>query len=133
MPLRFVGGWAVTALFVGVSVTRGHGFDYGVASGDVTSNTAVVWTKAAEQGSITLEVADEVNFAHIVFSHSREARDENDLTVKAQVKNLAPATTYYYRFVLEDGDASPVGKFATAPADETIAPFRFVYTGDSNA
>src|SRR5262245_45231520 len=133
MPLRFVGGWAVAVLSLGLSVSQGHEFEYGVASGDVTSNSAVIWTKVAEPGSITLEISDDVKFAHIILSPSLEARDENDLTVKAQVRNLEPATTYYYRFVLEDGDASSIGKFSTAPADDAPASFRFIYTGDSNA
>ena len=108
-------------------------FTHGVASGDVTPSTAVLWTRVDQEGSVQVQVATDESFSDVVAKEKQQATAEHDFTVKLVVGGLEPATRYYYRFLPPSGDASPVGTFETAPPPETAADVTFVYDGDSDA
>src|SRR5262245_438520 len=124
--------WAMLGLgFMGVTAS-GQSFPQGVASGDVTDTTAICWTRAAQAGSVRIDVATDDQCQQIAQFHTLEASESTDLTLHFDATGLAPGTRYFFRFVqLESGEVSPIGTFKTAP--EGPATFRFVYTGDSNA
>ncbi|GMU32869.1 MAG: alkaline phosphatase D family protein [Planctomycetia bacterium] len=109
-------------------------FAQGVASGDVTDTTAMIWTRATPPGEVRLEIASDQAFSIILQSVSVTGSPDSDGTVKVDVDGLTPATLYFYRFVdLATAAVSPLGSFRTVPAADAARPFRFVYTGDSNA
>ncbi|MBI3805795.1 MAG: alkaline phosphatase D family protein [Nitrospirae bacterium] len=107
-------------------------FPDGVASAEVTSREAIVWTRLAEPGLVTAEVSTDPTFSHGIQRKFGQARVEDDLTVQLQVNRLTPQTTYYYRFGTPAGAVSEVGVFKTAPRQTVSAPVRFVFTGDSD-
>lgn len=91
-------------------------FYHGVASGDPTTNTVIIWTrytpKYHQNYSIDWEVSLQNDFSSIVQQGKFETNQERDYTVKVDVQNLEPGTTYYYRF--KNGkDISPVGRTQT--------------------
>ncbi|MGB2695285.1 MAG: alkaline phosphatase D family protein [Dehalococcoidia bacterium] len=106
-------------------------FTHGVASGDVTPISAVLWTRVAQSSSLTVEVSRNANFHSGVLRRSVEARAQDDFTVKAFVAPLLPNSTYYYRF--KRGSAlSETGTFRTAAWPFQAKDVRFAYSGDSD-
>jgi phosphodiesterase/alkaline phosphatase D-like protein len=106
-------------------------FTHGVASGDVTSEGAVLWTRTNRGADLTAEVSTTESFAEIAVEQEVEASGDADNTAKAEVAGLQPATQYYYRFTSGD-ETSLIGAFLTAPASDQEAAVRFVFSGDSD-
>lgn len=121
----------------------GPAFLHGVASGDPLPDGILLWTRLtpspdAVPGSgtgapvpVVWEVAEDKAFSRVVARGTAVARAEADHTVKADVRGLRPATTYWYRFSAapEPGGAeggqsllSPVGRTRTAPAAGAVVP-----------
>jgi len=104
-------------------------FQLGVAAGDPLPNGFVIWTRLApkpldEHGgmpalgvSVRWEVAEDERFAHIVRSGEALARPELAHSIHVEVGGLLPWRRYWYRFVVQGAEASPVGRARTAPAD----------------
>ena len=108
-------------------------FADGVASGDVTSAGAVLWTRVDREVELTLEVATDGGFEQVVAQEQAVAEAGADFTARIDVDGLEPGTQYYYRFVGAGDVVSPVGSFVTAPAEEAAADVVFAFSGDSEA
>jgi alkaline phosphatase D len=107
-------------------------FSYGVASGDVRPDGAVLWTRADRDVELTIEVATDEAFEQVVVEQEVEAEEGADFTAKAEVTGLDAAQDYYYRFVRGDS-VSDTGKFSTAPAQNAAAKVRFAFSGDADS
>jgi phosphodiesterase/alkaline phosphatase D-like protein len=107
-------------------------FPDGVASGNVTSTSAVLWTRVDQALPLKVEVSTSPTFAgKEAFKQTIHPSEGDGLTVKALAAPLEPATTYYFRW--RHGSAmSPVGSFVTAPSPQDAADVRFAYTADSD-
>jgi alkaline phosphatase D len=108
-------------------------FAHGVASGDVTPASAVLWTRVDAEGDVRVQVAKDEGFKDLVLEGKQRTSLDNDFVVKLGIEGLEPATRYYYRFLPPSGPSSPVGTFETAPSPDTAADVTFVYDGDSDA
>lgn len=109
-------------------VFAGDPFQLGVAAGDPLPDGFVIWTRLAprpleEHGgmpalgvSVRWEVAEDEKFARIVRSGEALARPELGHSVHVEVGGLLPWRRYFYRFVVQGAEASPVGRARTAPA-----------------
>jgi len=107
-------------------------FTHGVASGDVTPFSAVLWTRVDQTASLTAEVSTDAAFPKkATLKRSVEATAENDFTAKALIAPLKPDETYYYRWRRGEAE-SQVGTFRTAPLPFLAADARFAYSGDSD-
>jgi len=122
----------VLALSARSAAAKEKTFSLGVAAGEVTSNSAILWAHADQKGEARLEVATDPTFHHYIHVGNVKSRDTSDFTVQEPVGGLSPATTYYYRFVM-GSDASDVGQFRTAPAASADSTIRFAYSGDADA
>lgn len=131
--------------FVGRSEARPQvAFPQGVASGDVTPFSAVLWTRVERRSgtrddddgdvrhvNVKVEVALDPGFHRPHFKREMKARVDRDFTVRVVAAPLLPNHLYYYRW--RRGSAvSPVGTFRTAPAPDVSASVRFTWTGDSD-
>lgn len=108
-------------------------FRHGVASGDPLPDGVLLWTRVTpEPGAVPgsgrgpdttvdWEVATDKDFGSVVARGTATTTAAADHTVKADVRGLAPATAYYYRFTAV-GARSPVGRTRTAPAHDAKAP-----------
>jgi alkaline phosphatase D len=112
------------------------GFDYGVAAGEITPTSAVLWTRAPKAGLVDVHIsADAKRFPAFVLQ--AQAHEANDLTVRVSTRalrrvRLRPATHYFYKF--SQGSAeSQVGSFLTAPYSGDDAGVRFAFSGDADA
>ncbi|MFI6724519.1 alkaline phosphatase D family protein [Streptomyces sp. R-74717] len=131
---------AVAAPVLGTATTAraadGPAFLHGVASGDPLPDGILLWTRVtpspdAVPGSgrgadtaVRWEVAGDKEFARVVARGTTVAKAASDHTVKADVRGLSPATTYWFRFSAGDGTGtfSPAGRTRTAPAAGAATP-----------
>ena len=102
-------------------------FDQGLASGDVTEDSAVLWTRTNGLAIMRLEVSTTINFPFpLAYAETIFALPLNDFTVKVTATGLAPDTQYFYRW--RHGNAnSQTGKFRTAPVPNAAASARFAF------
>lgn len=105
----------------------------GVASGDPTSDSVILWTRRPPFGAgasprLTMEIAEDEQFTRVVATSTVTPKAENDWTVRVLAARLKPATTYWYRFTDAEGLGSRIGRTRTAPAenDERTVSFTFV-------
>ena len=130
---------AAAALALAAAFVRGsepqsagvRGFSYGVAAGEITPSSAVVWTRAGRSGPVTLELSRDVRFRRHVVRTRLRARAENDNTVQTRARGLRPATNYVYRF-RQGAVRSALGRFRTAPRPTAGAVVEFAVTGDAD-
>ena len=109
-------------------------FSFGVAAGEVTSDSAKLWARSDQSGLVVVKVATDPALHHIAALRLDLATHLSDLTVQRTVYGLKPGTRYWYRFIrLGSSDASAVGTFVTAPGRNDNAPIRFAWTGDTDA
>jgi phosphodiesterase/alkaline phosphatase D-like protein len=131
--VRIVLGLVAVLALAGSATPATSPFAYGVAAGEVTSTSALLWTRAPRSGRVSLELAESVkNVVGLGPVSSRNARTTSDLTVAVAMNGLQPNTAYLYRF--RQGRAtSPLGAFRTAPAPTSAATVRFAISGDADA
>jgi alkaline phosphatase D len=130
--LKAVGAAAVAALLLPASALA-TGLNSGVTAGEITSHSAIVWGRAADQGSVKAQVATDAAFNYVVRQRILQADDSHDFTVQTKFDQLNPATTYHYRFCLQGDGCSAPGKFETAPGPSAVTPIRFAFSGDETA
>ena len=107
------------------------GFQYGVAAGDITATSAVLWTRAPKAGRVRVTVFRAAPGTGRKIGSSR-ALSANDRTTSVGVWGLAPGAVYRYVFE-QDGARSPIGTFETAPAPASTRRVRFALSGDADA
>jgi len=128
---------ATLALAVASADAASPGFRLGVAAGEITPTSAVVWTRAGAPGrvfataSATLRETPTSTDAQVVW-HSVRASVGSDLTVQARFRGLRPDKTYTYYFK-QGAVRSTSGTFRTAPARGSNASVRFAISGDADA
>lgn len=136
MPGRTSSSLALFAVFVLVASTASGvsadeippvRFPQGVASGDPTHDSVILWTRTDRDAELTLEVFRDETTVHEV---GVATHDVDDHTVQERVAGLDPATVYSYRFRSAAGDASPEGVFETAAAPDVSSLPSFVFGGD---
>src|SRR6266568_3525122 len=90
-----------------IPAARLEPFAYGVAAGDLTSDSVVLWTRTPSAASVTAELAASGTFENLMALPAVLATAATDFTVNVVATGLQPGTQYYYRFKV-DGAASPV-------------------------
>jgi len=115
------------------AAAQGNPFPLGVAAGEVTSSSAIVWTRAARPGAIRLDVRSAKNAMPIARLTLR-ATKARDLTVQRHILGLRAGTHYFYAFSVPFGESRLVsaGEFRTAPAASAPATIRFAFSGDAD-
>jgi alkaline phosphatase D len=107
----------------------------GVASGDVTSSRAILWSRSDRPARMVVEMDVDESFAHPRTLVGPETGPQRDFTAKLEVRELSAGQTYFYRVTFQDlGDprvlrAPQVGQFKTASAER--ADVRFLWSADT--
>ncbi|MGB2864043.1 MAG: alkaline phosphatase D family protein [Sedimentisphaerales bacterium] len=100
----------------------------GVASGDVTQTSAVMWAHSTALGEVMFEYSTFDDFG-IIDGHETVVVVDMNQPMKVEISRLIPATQYYYRVTDAQNEAA-VGEFRT-PWDIGIsAGLRFGASGD---
>ncbi len=109
----------------------GDPFTLGVASGDPTPESVILWTRLAPRPlapgapggmpadlvDVRWQVADDEGFSRIVAEGIATADPEQGHSLHVDAAGLEPATDYHYRFVVGDF-TSPPGRTRTLPATD---------------
>ena len=117
---------------------KAKGFEFGVAAGDVSSSSAILWAKATKSGDALAQLTAKGGFGScdIAGASKKEiaaAAKSHDNTVQKKVKDLAADTAYKYRFCMQGGAKSDTGKFTTAPSPKQAKTVSFAISGDQDA
>jgi len=116
----------------GASAARG--FQYGVAAGDVDTDSAILWARANRPGPVLIQIDTDRRLGScgadgpFVF-----ARGANNNTVQTRISGLRPGTRYFYRFCRRGNAFSDTGSFETAPRPNQARTIRFALSGDQDA
>jgi alkaline phosphatase D len=108
---------------------------HGVASGDVTTTSAVLWSRASGASRLHVEAASDPDFRRDVVDGSTEVSDATDFTGQVTLRGLEPDTRYWYRAQAvgraraEDSDTI-VGNFKTAPTPGQSRIVSFIVGAD---
>jgi alkaline phosphatase D len=108
-------------------------FYHGVASGDPTANSVIIWTRVTTSNStasVTWRVATDTAMMNIVKTGSVLTDAAKDFSVKADVTGLLSDKFYYYEFEYNN-KMSLRGRTKTAPLSAT-ANVRFAVVSCSN-
>ena len=108
----------------------------GVAAGDASTSSAVLWTRVDQQAAVPVhvQVATASDFSGTVMAFAGTSDPAKDYTVKLIASGLQPGTSYYYRFVNDNtSETSNTGTFKTVPLANTGAiPVHFGFSGDND-
>ncbi|MBX3043712.1 MAG: alkaline phosphatase D family protein [Candidatus Kapabacteria bacterium] len=109
-------------------------FYHGVASGDPTSNSVIIWTKITpdnvDDQTISWKVSTDVELKNIVKSGEVVTSFERDFTVKVDVTGLEAGKVYYYGFTNKNIN-SITGRTRTLPTNN-VDRVRFGLVTGSN-
>ncbi len=113
-------------------------FYHGVASGDPTANSVMLWTRVSPPDSISIteaielewRIATDREFENVVQSGTVSTDESSDYTVKLDVEGLDAYTYYYYDFKVWD-HYSLTGRTKTTPSGG-VDRLRFAVVSCSN-
>jgi phosphodiesterase/alkaline phosphatase D-like protein len=100
----------------------------GVASGDVTQSSAVLWARCTELGRVRFEVSSFADFTEGALIATAVEVTDPTIPVKKHFQGLESGMPYYYRVTSPNGDQL-VGRFTT-PAIAGRSGLRFGVSGD---
>ena len=89
------------SLYVDASAQQNNNTNFeithGIASGDVTDNSAIIWSRVNNQSAqMNVEYDTNVNFTNPLIK-TAQANSTTDFTAHAKLDGLKPDTQYYYR------------------------------------
>ncbi|MFA9200266.1 MAG: alkaline phosphatase [Cypionkella sp.] len=118
---------------VPLAAQSAKGFSHGVASGEPSAGSVLLWTRyvGTRPARLRFELSDSANFARVRAGGTALASPDRDWCAKGVARGLAPGTWYHYRFIAPDGSLSAVGRTRTLP-DGPLARFRMAVFSCSN-
>jgi alkaline phosphatase D len=115
----------------------GDFYPEGVASGDPTEDSVLLWTrrppvKGATADHLVVEISEDEGFKKVVASSRAPITPQGDWTCRVLVGGLKPDSIYWYRFADSEGRGSRLGRTRTAPAVQDPKPVRFAFVSCQN-
>lgn len=107
------------------------GLALGYVSGDVTSNSALVWLRSESGVEVALHYGRDPSLTDALTLEPIAVEPDNDNTAKIELTDLEPHTVYYYRASVPGKKPGPIGHFMTAPAPDSDAQVKFCFSGDT--
>ena len=106
----------------------------GIQSGDVATDSAVLWARADRPARMIVECSTVESFKSMVRTASMDAPPDRDFTAKLLLEGLPPGQDIFYRVRFADFGAglageTQVGHFRTAPTKRRAVSF--VWSGDT--
>src|SRR5262245_32682942 len=95
---------------------------HGVQSGDVSTDSGMVWARTDRPARMLIEAATTDSFENICYTSAVDAMPETDFTAKALIEGLPQGQDIIYRLRFQDLSSPKVtsepviGRFRTAPS-----------------
>jgi alkaline phosphatase D len=107
-------------------------YPQGVASGDPTFNSVILWTRRppindSTASKLTVEISSTPEFKKIISGGTANISADSDWTCRFIALDLEPNKEYWYRFIDEHGFASRAGRTITAPKENSDDTVRFTF------
>jgi phosphodiesterase/alkaline phosphatase D-like protein len=128
--LTFAAGVALA--FVPIRAQQVPVVTHGVASGDVTADSAVVWARADRESTMHARVTPVAGGPSLRWT-STPVTAETNFTAEILLSDLMPATAYRYEVWFEGPEgagSSDTGTFRTAPNVGSRTSVSFIWGGD---
>lgn len=124
----------LAALVLAPAAAAAPGFSYGVAAGEITSTSAVVWTRSNELGAVRLHLWPAPRKGMPFVQIDLKPTAARDRVVQRRVFGLRPNTRYTYMFSTpyRKSRIAAGGEFRTAPAPGDGQTIRFAISGDAD-
>ncbi|MFO1497688.1 MAG: alkaline phosphatase D family protein [Verrucomicrobiota bacterium] len=100
----------------------------GISAGDVSTNSAVLWTRTLTPGAVQFQLSTNASLDPIALALGATAVDPT-VPVKVFATNLLPRTVYYYQ-VTDASNAKLRGRFQTPAQPGANAGLAFGVSGD---
>ncbi|MGF1493311.1 MAG: esterase-like activity of phytase family protein [Microcoleaceae cyanobacterium] len=110
-----------------VDIESGNTLPNGVASGDTTQDSTVLWTRSLIPGDVTFEYSTDADFGTVDGTVTATVEDPT-IPVKVEIDDLESGTEYFYR-VTDAAGTEAEGRFATS-TEFGQAGLSFGVTGD---
>ena len=110
------------------------GFRHGVASGEPSQRSVLLWTRFvsnASESKLRAEIWEEGKPNKIISGGEVMASPARDHIAKMTVKGLKPGKSYSYCFIAPDGTKSPIGRTKTLPEGD-VSSYRMAVFSCSN-
>ncbi|MDZ8258627.1 alkaline phosphatase [Nostoc sp. ChiQUE01b] len=111
------------------------GIPYGVASGDISNDSIVIWSRSDRPTKMIVEYSTSQSFRNVQRVVGPNALKNSDFTARLYLKNLPPDQQLFYRVIFQDLDyqgtySAPIkGTFRTPP--KSGQDIFFVWGGDT--
>ena len=108
---------------------------HGVQSGDISTDSGMVWARTDRPARMLIEAATTDSFENVCYTTAVDAIPETDFTAKALIEDLPSGQDIFYRLRFQDLSSPKVtsepvmGHFRTAPYDRRS--ISFVWSGDT--
>ncbi len=118
---QIAGASAALAATPAAARSFGSGFTHGVASGEPSANSVLLWTRyvGSQETALAWQLSESQDFARVIAEGSVAASPDRDWCAKDFARGLSPDRWYFYRFVAPDGTASDIGRTRTLPEGPT--------------
>jgi alkaline phosphatase D len=126
------------SVVLGQTVGEDPAITHGVAAGDVTDHSAVIWARSNMPSQLVVAYALDGSGDDFAERAGGKAEEIGDFTAIDRLDGLQPGSRYRYRAWFQTDDAAgqpkrsePVeGTFRTAPAVDSRSPVHFQFGGD---
>ncbi|MEO0440796.1 MAG: alkaline phosphatase D family protein [Pseudomonadota bacterium] len=110
-------GLGAASVPAAATLAAGIGFTHGVASGEPSQNSVLLWTRfvSTADSKLTVEVARSADFSNAKTVGEVTALASRDHIAKFVVSDLQPDQWYFFRFVAPNGQTSMTGRTRTLP------------------
>ena len=124
----------LAALVLAPAAGAAPGFTYGVAAGEITPTSAVLWARSNEPGAVRLRVWNSARQGMPTAQIELTPNRAHDLVVQRRVHGLLPNRRYTYDFSAPFRKSRIVsaGEFRTAPLASDSETIRFAVSGDAD-
>ncbi len=110
---------------------------YGVASGDISGNKAVIWSRTDKPAKLIVEYSLDESLRNAQRVIGPNALEVSDYTARVYLKNLPSDQKIYYRVLFQDLDDTTkesepaIGSFRTSPTYKGQRDIFFAWSGDT--
>lgn len=128
-----IGAGGIRAQGPAVTVGGRPGIPNGIASGDVTTDSAVIWSRTDRAARMVVEWDTKESFGDIRRQVGPVTGAEADFTAKLRLEGLPSGQKVFYRVRFEDrqGVAGEALRGSLAVPSTSAAPVRFAWSGDT--